>query len=84
MNNKTSEKAPGAEWCHVGYGQLSGNQLILQWADVPVGTDELYGTVTIEVVSETEMKVVEDSGSFGKSVWHWHMPQKNFNALTGE
>lgn len=81
MNNKSHENNLGEHWCHVGHGEISGNQIILNWSDIPVGKDQQNGTITIEIIDKTHMKVVNDSGAFGKSEWIWESEHKNFSEL---
>lgn len=81
MNNKTAEGELGENWCHVGNGKIKGNQIVLEWADIPVGLDNLNGKITIEIISETQMKVIGDSGNFGKSIWNWKKENFNFSQI---
>lgn len=79
MNQPTEEFSLGEQWCHVGHGTIKGSKIYLTWSDIPVGKDQLDGTITIEIIDATTMRVVEDSGNFGKSEWTWRSEQKNFN-----
>ncbi|MCG6190024.1 hypothetical protein [Maribellus maritimus] len=81
MNSKSEENDLGENWCHVGYGKITGNKIILNWSDIPVGKDRLNGTITIEIINETKMTVVDDSGDFGKSEWMWKSDSQNFSEL---
>ncbi|WP_408037090.1 hypothetical protein [Tenacibaculum aestuarii] len=71
MNNKTPETELAENWCHVGNGKIKDNLITLEWADIPIGSDNLNGRIIIEIISEVQMKVIEDSGNFGMSVWNW-------------
>ena len=82
MNNKTQESELAENWCHVGNGKIEDNQIILKWADIPIGSDNLNGRIVIQVINETQMKVIEDSGNFGMSVWHWEKEHLNFSQIT--
>jgi hypothetical protein len=82
MNNKTQESKLAENWCHVGNGKIEDNQIILKWADIPLGSDNLNGRIVIEVINETQMKVIEDSGNFGMSVWNWEKKHLNFSQIT--
>ncbi|MCO6176354.1 hypothetical protein NHF50_14985 [Flavobacterium sp. NRK F10] len=79
MNNKTDDSNLGETWCHVGFGEINGDLITLKWSDISVGKDQLNGNITIQVISETEMMVIEDSGNFGKSKWIWESENKNFS-----
>jgi hypothetical protein len=82
MNNKTSEYELGENWCHVGNGTIIENQIILDWSDISVGKGNLNGKIVIEIISAIEMKVIEDSGNFGMSIWNWEKDQLNFSQIT--
>jgi len=81
MNQKTDDTNLGENWCHVGHGIINEDKIELSWADVPVGKDKLYGKITIKIIDETHIKVIEDSGNFGKSEWEWVHPIKSFSSL---
>ncbi|MEH0154248.1 hypothetical protein V6R21_08885 [Limibacter armeniacum] len=81
MNNKTATSQLATQWCHVGHGELNGNHIFLEWSDIPVGKDQLYGSITIEIIDDTHLKVIEDSGNFGKSEWEWVAENKSFSEL---
>ena len=78
MNQASADARLGANWCHVGHGTIEGNRLTLSWADVPVGKDQLHGQIVVEIINETHLQVLEDSGNFGKSEWHWVSDNQNF------
>ncbi|WP_143102421.1 hypothetical protein [Lutibacter maritimus] len=82
MNNKTSEYELGENWCHVGNGTIIDNRIILDWSDISVGKGNLNGKIVIEIISAIEMKVIEDSGNFGMSIWNWEKDQLNFSQIT--
>ncbi len=81
MNQKSDEANLGENWCHVGHGELIDNKIELTWADIPVGKDQLHGKIIIEIIDPTHMKVIEDSGNFGKSEWTWFSDSKTFSEL---
>ncbi len=62
MNKHTNEAATGSKWCHVYHGSIKGNLVFFKWGDIPVGEDQLYGT--IEIINESTIKMIEDSGNF--------------------
>lgn len=79
MNHKTELTGPGEQWCHVGFGEIKDNEIHLKWSDIPVGEDQLSGKIVIKIIDETHMKVIEDSGNFGKSEWNWVADRKSFS-----
>ncbi|MDF0717671.1 hypothetical protein PY092_16020 [Muricauda sp. 334s03] len=81
MNKHSSEFSLGEKWCHVGHGTIKGSEIYLTWSDMPVGKDQLQGSITIKIIDETTMKVIGDPGDFGKSEWKWASEQKNFKEL---
>ena len=81
MNNKTKENNLGENWCHVGNGKIIDHQIILDWSDISVGKANLNGKIVIEIISNIEMKVIEDSGNFGLSFWNWEKDNLNFSQL---
>lgn len=82
MNNKTLENELGENWCHVGNGTKIDNRIILDWSDISVGKGDLNGKIVIEIISNIKMKVIEDSGNFGMSIWNWEKDQLNFSQIT--
>lgn len=84
MNNKSSENNLGENWCHVGHGEINNNKITLSWSDIPVGKDKLKGTIVIQIIDATHMKVVEDSGNFGKSEWTWVSDSKKFSEFVNQ
>ncbi|WP_428740475.1 hypothetical protein [Tenacibaculum sp.] len=81
MNQNSDNANLGENWCHVGHGKIKDNKIELTWADIPVGKDQLYGKIIIEIIDETHMKVIEDSGNFGKSEWVWVSGNMSFSEL---
>ncbi|GAA4280785.1 alpha/beta hydrolase-fold protein [Gaetbulibacter aestuarii] len=81
MNQKTDDVNLGENWCHVGLGKIKDDTLELTWADIPAGKDQLNGKITVEIINETHMKVIQDSGNFGKSEWHWVALNKSFSEV---
>ncbi len=61
------ESAPkNGNWTSVGYGTLEGNTVKLNWSDVPKGNATLMGTVVLNVTSDKELEVVEQTGGWGE------------------
>jgi len=79
MNQKTQSSGLGEQWCHVGFGKINDDQIHLKWSDIPVGEDQLSGKIIIKIIDETHIKVIEDSGNFGKSEWTWVSDGKSFS-----
>ena len=81
MNQQKDGIKSGEEWCHVGFGKIQGNKIKLDWSDIPIGKDQLHGKIIIEIIDEIHIKVIEDSGNFGKSEWKWVEEGKHFTGL---
>ncbi|MCK0192589.1 hypothetical protein [Arenibacter sp. F20364] len=81
MNKHTDEVPNGSKWCHVGHRSIKGNLIYFNWSYIPVGKDQMYGAITIKIINSSTMKVIENSGNFGKSKWQWVSKKKNFNEL---
>ncbi len=81
MNNKTTENKLGENWCHVGNGTITDNRITLDWSDISVGKGNLNGKIVIEIISSIKMKVIEDSGNFGMSIWNWEKERLNFSEI---
>lgn len=84
MNKSSGTYSLGANWCHVGNGEIKDQMLYLDWSDVPSGKDELSGKIEVEIINETEIKVVKDhTGDFGFSTWTWQNNQTSFAKMLG-
>lgn len=53
-----------SEWSHVAYGTTAGRTIRLTWSDVPKGASMNNGTLQVEIVSETELVVRQETGGF--------------------
>ena len=78
MNKKTQQYNEGSNWCHVGYGTFQDNTILLNWSDMPIGNDCLSGNIIIQIINDSEMKVIKDSGNFGLSHWKWVSKRNHF------
>lgn len=60
---------PGnTQWANAAFGTIDGNMIGLQWADLPLGTNRLSGTLTIEISADSNtLTVVAQTGGFGSS-----------------
>lgn len=56
-------------WTSVAYGTLEGNKVLLDWADVPKGNASLMGTLTLNVASDNELQVINQTGGWGGNDW---------------
>ncbi len=54
---------------NVAHGSIKGNKINVQWADVPKGSILGKGKLTLEIVSDNELKAVSKTGGFSGSVW---------------
>lgn len=81
MNNPVDNKSFGENWCHVGNGKIIGDKIELSWSDIPAGKGKLYGNITIDIIDDTHIKVIQDSGNFGKSEWKWIASSRTFAEL---
>ncbi len=59
--------AKDENWTSVGYGTLEGNEVKLNWTDVPKGNASLMGTATLSVVSDNELLVTNQTGGWGSN-----------------
>jgi len=56
-------------WTSVAYGSLEGNKVSLDWADVPKGNASLMGTLKLNVTSDNEQQVIDQTGGWGGKEW---------------
>ena len=56
--------AQNDNWTSVGYGTLEDNTVKLNWTDVPKGKASLMGTVTLNVTSDNELQVIDQTGGW--------------------
>jgi hypothetical protein len=64
------ESSPKNEnWTSVGYGMLQGNIVKMNWADVPKGNASLMGTLVLNVTSDNELQVMNQTGGWGGKEW---------------
>ena len=57
--------AKNENWTSVGYGTLQGNTVNLNWADVPKGNASLMGTLELNITSDKELQVINQTGGWG-------------------
>jgi hypothetical protein len=56
-------------WTSLAYGTLEGNKVSLDWADVPKGNASLMGKLKLNVTSDNELKVIDQTGGWGGKEW---------------
>jgi hypothetical protein len=56
-------------WTSIAYGTLEGSTVKLDWADVPKGNASLMGTLMLNVTSNNELQVVDQTGGWGGEDW---------------
>jgi hypothetical protein len=61
--------AKNENWTSIAYGALEGNTVKLDWADVPKGNASLMGTLMLNVTSDKELQVVDQTGGWGGKEW---------------
>ncbi|MFH1196634.1 MAG: T9SS type A sorting domain-containing protein [bacterium] len=60
--------APG--WSNVAHGVISGNTITVLWADVPKGFIMQSGNLVIQINSDDELVLLEQTGEFfGTDLW---------------
>ena len=56
-------------WTSVGNGTVDGSTVNLRWVDVPKGDNDLDGTLTLNITSDNEMQVIDQTGNWGGEDW---------------
>ncbi len=56
-------------WTSVAYGTIEGNTVSVSWVDVPKGNATIMGTAVLNVTSEDELQLVDQTGGFGGEDW---------------
>ena len=56
-------------WTSVAYGTLESNNVSLDWTDVPKGNASLMGTLKLNVTSDNELQVIDQTGGWGGKEW---------------
>ena len=60
--------APG--WSNVAHGIISGNTITVLWADVPKGVIMQSGNLVVQINSDDELVLLEQTGEyFGTDLW---------------
>lgn len=56
-------------WIQVSEGSVVNNTVVGKWADVPKAAGTAYGTFELEIVSDNEIKISNQTGGFGGKNW---------------
>lgn len=57
------------DWANVAYGKIKGNLIELEWADVPKGSAESKGVLTLKIASANRLVLLKETGNFMGSEW---------------
>jgi hypothetical protein len=53
-------------WVSVAYGTVEGDKAMLRWADVPKANKTKIGTLELNITSDDELQVINQTGGWGK------------------
>lgn len=56
-------------WIQVSEGSVVNNTVVGRWADVPKAAGTAYGTFVLKIVSDNEIKILNQTGGFGGENW---------------
>lgn len=56
-------------WTSVANGTIDGSTVNLRWVDVPKGDNDLNGTLTLNITSDNEMQLIDQTGDWGGENW---------------
>jgi hypothetical protein len=56
------------DWTSVGFGNIVGNKAMLNWTDVPKGNKSLVGSVVLNITSNDQLQVMNESGEWNETV----------------
>lgn len=59
----------GATWSNVFHGQVKGDQVHGRWSDVPLGQIMNSGEMTLQIISNNNLRSKQKTGGFGGSEW---------------
>jgi hypothetical protein len=73
-------------WTSVANGTIKGNTVEFSWADVPKGNATLYGTLLLNITTDNELKVLNQTGGWGGEMWDQMslIRSAGFEGTTGE
>lgn len=55
-------------WTSVGFGSIVGNKAMLNWTDVPKGNKSLVGSVVLNITSNDQLQVMNETGEWNETV----------------
>ena len=66
---ESSSNAPA--WSNVAFGSITRGQstFTLRWVDVPKGFTRSHGMLTLQIISNNEIRRVNQTGGFGDNSW---------------
>lgn len=64
---ESSGISPG--WSSVANGTVEGNAVSLSWIDVPKGNLSATGTLLLNITSNDEMQILNQTGNWGGENW---------------
>lgn len=56
-------------WTSVANGTVEGNTVSLSWIDVPKGNLSATGTLVLNITSEDELQILNQTGEWGGEGW---------------
>ena len=56
-------------WVQVTDGKVINDTVVANWADVPKAAGTGYGTFVLKIVSDNELKILNQTGEFGGKNW---------------
>jgi len=56
-------------WVSVANGTVEGNTVSLSWIDVPKGNLSATGTLLLNITSEDELEILNQTGGWGGEIW---------------
>ena len=60
----------GASWSNIFWGNIQGDQIAGEWADVPKGNILGGGEMSLVLESAFTLKVISKTGGFGGNTWN--------------
>ncbi|MCP4347998.1 MAG: TIR domain-containing protein [Desulfobacterales bacterium] len=60
-----------SKFCNVAFGNARGNEITIEWADVPKGKNQYFGNMVLQVLNNaSRIKVVKkEGGMFSGNIW---------------
>jgi len=56
------------DWTSVGFGKIVGDKVMLNWTDVPKGNSSLIGSVVLNITSNDQLQVMNETGEWDETV----------------